>query len=413
MPTGPTRWLFAVIAWRNLWRNPRRTWLTASSMAFAIVLLASAMAFQGPVYVEMIDVTARVAHGHAQVQHPAYHDDPRIRFTVQNATDLTERLSELSNVVGVAPFAQTFALIAAEQRSFGGVVVGVDPILQPNISDLPSMVIEGRFLSESDEAYIGSALARNLSVRVGDEIVVLGSGTNGGVAAMAVKVSGIFRTGIQELDRTHVAVSLSALQEAFELGDEAHGITLITTSADSVDDMVASVSDALDGKDLRVVPWYDLLPELYQAIYLDRTGLWFIFWTLLVIVGFSIVNTFIMTVFERTREFGMLMSIGMRPGSIMGMLQIEALSMWALGAAVGLVISFILVLILGQVGIPMGEWEERAGGFLLPEALYPALSLRSVSIAPLALGAATLVAAIVPSLRLFKMRPVDALRQDE
>ena len=420
---GAGRGLFLLVAWRNLWRNPRRTWLTAGGMAFSMWLVILFMSVQAGMYNDVRDLAARMGSGHAQVQHRRYLDDARLRYTVPAATELTRSLADLPTVVATTPRAEAFALVSADQgdgeeRSFGAMVVGVDPRGEQDVSLLPASLVDGSYLTGSDDAFLGSRLARNLGVSVGDELVVLGSTREGGVAALAVRVGGIFRSGLTELDRVLLQVRLSTLQEAFELGDDAHRIVLFADSIPGIESMVHEVDNALAGigaaDTARVLPWAELMPEVEESIQLDSGAGVILLWTLVIVVAFTVVNALVMTVLERTREFGMLLAVGMRPGSIMAMLQVEAMCMWAVGAVIGLAAAILFVSTIGTygIGIPQ-QFEEMGNAFVLPERIHLTLDAPALTLAPAVLGALTSMAALLVSLRLRGIRPVTALREVE
>ncbi|MCZ6886907.1 MAG: FtsX-like permease family protein, partial [Gammaproteobacteria bacterium] len=404
--------LFTAIAWRNLWRNKRRTWLTAGGIAFAILLVVFSMAAQSGSYEGMIDSAARLATGYIQIQHPDYQDNPRLRSTLTEATPLMRRVAGVQGVTAVAPRAEGFALISAGERSYGAMVMGVDREAELGFSSLPSKLTHGNYLESSIDAFIGSALARNLGVSVGDELVVLGTAKQGGVAAMVFIVGGIFDTGQPILDRTILQVRLATLQDGFELGDEVHRLVVMTDDVGTSGEVVTRLRGVLDDK-VRVLGWTELLPGMEQAIQLDRISANFMYWILMILVTLSIVNTFIMTVFERTREFGMLLSLGMRPGTIVMMLEMEAFSIWVVGAIVGLTLSVAIIVPLGIVGIPLSGMEELARQYGMPDRLRPVLDLRAALTAPLVMGVGALLAALIPAMRVRKLRPIEALRETE
>ena len=411
-----SRGLFAVVAWRNLWRNPRRTWLTAGGIAFATALVVFSTSIQVGSYDGMIDTATRLVSSHIQVQHPKFHDDPRMRYTVPDGVALTERLSRLPGVAGAAPRAEAFALLSTEERSFGGLVLGVDPDREPQVSDLSKALAQGEFLPGPDDAFIGATLARNLDISIGDEILVLGTGKEGSVGALALRVGGTFRTGHDDTDRSFILVPLRTLQEGFDLGNEVHRILVAADSIGAIDDVAGRIEAAV-GEGYRTLKWNELMPEIEQGIQIDWVSGQLMYWLLLILVAFAIVNTFMMTVFERTREFGMLLAIGMRPASIMGMLQVEAIAMWAIGTGIGLAIALSVIAVLSQTGIAFGEMaegmDEISANFFIPERMYPGFALESIAMSPAVLGIATLAAAFGTSLRLRRMQPVEALRTED
>ncbi len=402
--------LFA-IAWRNLWRNRRRTWLTAGGIAFAVWMLIFARSMQDGTFIIMIDNAARMMTGHIQVQHPDYQDDPRVENTLQQATLIAEQVAAHPDVEQASLRAQAFALVSFGERSFGAQIMGVEPEKEITWSTLATMQLEGRYLEKSGEAFLGSVLAKNLSVGVGDEIVLLGSAKEGGVAAVVATVVGTFTSGLADIDRALVQITLDDFREGWELAaDEAHAVIAVTNAVTGSDEVAAS----FDGSNRVSLGWTDLMPEVDQMVEMKQVGTELFFVLIAVIVTFSVVNTFMMTVFERTPEFGMLMAIGMRPGSIMLQLFVEAFWLCSLGLLLGLGVSLVMITITGATGIPLpAEATEMLANYNMPDRMYPVFSLNAAVVASVAMYIGTQLAALIPALRVQRMRPVDALRAQE
>ena len=400
------------VAWRNLWRNGRRTWLTAGGIAFSVFLCVAFMSFQLGSYDGMIDTATGMMSGHMQVQHEDYFDDPKVANRIVAGSELLRELEDSPDIAAAAPRVEGFALVSVGERSFGGLVMGVDPVREPAVSALSRQIVEGEYLPRADSAYVGKALATNLGLKLGDEIFVMGSALEGGVAAALFTVDGFFDTGQVELDRSIMQVPLSAVQSAFDLGDSVHRIVLMGRNASDAATIAQGLAATLP-EGARVLDWDTLLPELKQMIQMDAVTSVIIYVLLLAIVTLSVANSFTMTVFERTREFGMLIAIGMRPGGIVAMIVIEALCMWIVGTAIGAAVSFSLVIALGSIGVPIAGLEEMAGQFMMPERIHPAVSFLTLGTAPLVLLAGTLVAGLIPALRVRRLQPVEALREEE
>lgn len=408
--------LFVRVAWRNLWRRRLRTWLSAGGLAFAIFLVSATVSLQGGSYRGWVDTATGLATGHFQAQHPAYFDDPAVRHVLADGAALVRALGAVAGVVGVAPRAEAFVLVAAGERTFGALALGVDPAREAAMFDLPRRIVAGEFLPRQDSAFVGTALAANLGIGLGAEIAGLGTTAEGGVAALVLTVDGIFETGQAELDRSMMLAPLAAVQAAFELGDGVHRLAVNAADASRVDGLQPALAAAVPAE-ARLLSWRQLLPEIEQGIRLDRISAQMIYWLLMLVVTMSVVNAFVMTVFERTREFGMLLAVGMQPNAIVGMLLVEAACVWVLGAALGLALALAALLPLGVVGVPtaMGVegMDEMTTRLMMPDRLYPLVSLAAMTMAPLVMLAGTLLAALVPALRVRRMRPVDALREEE
>ena len=399
------------IAWRNLLRNGRRTWLTSGGIAFAIWMLVFSISAQDGTFRLMIDNGARLLSGHIQLQHPEYQDDPRLEYTLRNVPALTTAVAASDGVLFASARTQGFALASVGERSFGAQILGVEADRELAWSTLPRMQPDGRYLEGPGEAFIGSTLARNLGVGIGEELVLLGSSKQGGVAAHVARIVGTFTTGQAQIDRSLVQIPIDDFRAGWELeSDEAHVVVVI------VDDVTTSkeLARELEGPGYVSRDWTELMPEAEQMIELKSVGAQLFFAVITVIVTFSVVNTFMIMVFERTPEFGMLMAIGMRPGAIIRELMVEALWLCALGILLGAGISFVMIVILGEVGIPLPvDAAELMATYNIPDRLYPAFSTSALATGAVVMFVGTQLAALIPALRIRNMRPVVALRARE
>ena len=403
----------AAIAWRNLWRNKRRTWLMAGGIAFAGFLVVGVNSLQTGTFEMMIDSAARFSTGHVQVQHPAFFDEPRPGNALAGVAARVEALERGGRFEAVTPRAQAFALLSkadgdsGDAPAFGGLVVGVDP--QREFAAIREQAASGRYLQGAGEAYLGAVLAKNLGVAVGDEVAILGNAEHGGVAAMVASVVGTFSTGQAAFDRSQMHVPLEDFQQAFGMEDGAHAIALLTDQS-TARDIAAELGDGtVVGRS-----WQELIPDIHQLAELKHQGSYMMYALLVVLVTFSIVNAFLMTTFERTPEFGTLKALGMRPGGIMGMLALEALWMSLLGLALTFAICAPLIGVLSVTGISFGEaYAEATEQFMVPERLYPAFGYRAAVEFGVAVLVLTQLAAAVPAWRLRRLRVVDALRAAE
>ncbi|MCY3884217.1 MAG: FtsX-like permease family protein [Gammaproteobacteria bacterium] len=402
------------VAWRNLWRNRRRTLLTAGAVGFAVLLVQLGMSFQAGSYEPMVEVSTRFASGHLQIQHVDYKDDPRTERFVSNTTELRSHLLDLPGINAVSNRTESFGLVNKDERSYGALVVGVDPQIDPSASHFSDQVTQGTYFDSPNSAIIGSALARNLRVSVGDEIVILSTDVDGSVAFIAPSVSGIFETGNDALDRSLVQVPRSLINDALMLEDSAHRVVIMIDqpmlpeqSSEVITPLVPSTASLLD--------WRELMPEISQSIRLDKISNGIVYGTLTVIVVLSIANTFVMTMFERTREFGTLRAVGMHNRSIFGMFITETILMWMLGVAIGYLLSTCALLPLINIGIGMDSMgmDQFAGLLFLPDRIYPAVDLKVVLVAPISIGVGMVLSTMLASIRLYRLSLVDALRYRE
>ncbi len=403
------------LAWRNLWRNKTRTLLTACGIAFAVFLVTFSMALQGGSYADMIKAATRFYTGHAQITQRDFLSDSKLEQTIPNATALGDQLQSSLPLVAL-PRVQAFGIVSKDERSIGGMLMGVDFAAEAAQLDLFDNISAGAVPTQPDEALVGAAMARNLGAELGDDIVILGSGKQGGVAAMALTIGGILSTGQAELDRSLLFAPLAGVQEAFGLEDEVHNIVLVLENYAQGAALAQPIGELLQA-DQSYRTWQQLLPEVEQGIELDRVSGQLFFFILLILVSFAVLNTFVMVIFERTREFGMLMALGLRPWQIIGQVQIEAFFLGILGVLLGSVLSAALVGYLSQVGIPLdaigGEAAQQSLALMQAGSMnymYPAFSLASITTAPAVLIVGTQLSALFCMLRVRRLNPVTALR---
>ncbi len=401
------------MAWRNLWRHTRRTWLTVGAMIFSNLLLIFMISLQLGSYQMMIDNSLKPYTGHMQVQHKNYNDDQKIRNSIPSIISLADELRLKLNSNRIAARGVSFAMTSSEQRSYGLQIIGVEPRFEPNVSTLPGLIKKGKYFSNthSAEIIIGSVLARNLRVDIGSELTLLGSGRDGSFAAGVVNVSGIFESGVSDIDRSMAQLPLGYFQDLFTMQDDGHNIVINAENLTLIDGLEQQVSHIIDSqKDLSVLHWNLLQPGLQQAIQADFTSAWFMYIVLIILVAFSVLNTQLMSVLERTHEFGIMMALGLKPGRLGALVITETFIMSSIGFILGVALGSALSYYLSITGFSYPGMEEMAGKFNLPERIYPSLSLYSMMFGPGIVFICSLLASVYPALRLFLLQPVTAMR---
>ena len=401
------------LAWRNLWRHSRRTWLTIGAMVFSNILLVFMMSLQFGMYGLMIDNTLRVFTGHMQVQAPGYKDDQKMRQVVPDVVPLADKLRAEFGSERIAARGWAFGLASSAERSYGLGIYGVEPDFEPLVSNLPGLIKSGRYLEDNDaqEIVIGATLARNLRAEVGDELTLLGSGVDGSFAAAVVEIVGIFESGVPDLDRAIAEMPLAAFQGVFFMEGAGHQVTLFANSLLEVEEMRLRVESLLPADEGLVVhDWDALQPGLKQAIQADISSAFFMYFILVILVAFSVLNTQLMSVLERTREFGIVMALGMRPGRLGRLVMLETSLMGVIGLALGAIAGGIVTSWFVVNGLSIPGMEEMAANFNLPPRMYPNVNLLTLLLGPFVVFLFTLLAAVYPALRLHKLHVVAAMR---
>nr|WP_319392786.1 FtsX-like permease family protein [uncultured Desulfobacter sp.] len=405
-----------LMAWRNIRRNPRRTILTISAIAFACVLLIFMLSLQIGTYEVMIDASVKTRTGHIQILRQGYNTDHKIRQVVTPSSDLARMLDQTPHITARSNRCNAFALLSSTERTSGGFITGVDPEKEKKISSIPRTIRKGRYLNPTDTngAVVGSLLANHLKIDIGDELVVLGSAMDGSIAATVLKVNGIFSSGMDQYDRSAIQIPLSHFQETFAMAGAVHEIIITCDSLWHVGQVKADISEHLSNRSTRpnlvCMSWDELTPGLVQSIQMDLGGGLIFYAILLVMVAFSIMNTFVMAVFERTKEFGTLLAIGAGPWRLSRVLILESGFLTLCGIIIGILAGCTVTLWLAHTGIPMGEAEGMMRQYGIPALLRPKLNLVTAFAGPAAVFFITLITALYPALKVHGINPVDAMR---
>jgi len=400
------------LAWRNLWRQPRRTVLSSLAIAFTSAFMIFMPSLQNGSYNSMIESTLRLYDGYAEIQQEGYRDNPEIRNSIKNYTAVITGLEGLPEIKAVGARGIGSAVLSSKSRSLGAQIVGVEPSVEAKLSSIPSNIRNGRFLQgeDSDEIVMGVTLARNLQLNLGDKVTLLGMGRDGSLAVDSLVLVGTFVTGINALDRLMAEMPLGRFQQSFSMNQQVHAIVLSGENISQFQPVLASVRDIAAQHNLSLLDWKALQPGLYQGIILDISSAAMIYIAMIIVVTFSLLNSLLMSVLERTREFGMLLALGMRPGSIGRMIWAETVLLIVFGLSIGLLIGYLVSEYYAKVGIHFEKAQEVFDKFGLPSAIYPEVSVLTLLVGPTIIGLSVLFAGLFPVLRIYRLQPVAAMR---
>ena len=407
--------MFFRIALRNIWRNPRRSILTICAIAFACLLLVFMLSFQFGSYDTLINSAVKIHAGHVQIQAADYNEKRDIRRVVTIPHRLGQILDQFPLIDAYTYRANAFALLSSGQRTYGAMVIGVDPVREARVSSLKMLIREGTFLTpgKADQALLGAKLAKNLQAGVGDEITLLGQGRDGSIAATVVRVCGIFSTGLDEFDRASIHLALDNFQHIFSMQDTVHQVVIIARSLKEIPLLKHSIQQNIQVLDARypleALDWQELVPGLKQSIEMDLISGMIFYGILIVVVAFSILNTFLMAIFERTREFGVLMALGTTPQRLTQLLLTESMTLTMIGLAGGILLGVLITGFFEIHGIDFAGSSELLSQFGISSRIYPQLSWLSILSGPAAVLLVTFVAALYPALKIRSLKPVEAM----
>jgi ABC-type lipoprotein release transport system permease subunit len=415
------------LAWRNVWRNSRRTALCVAATVFAVYLVVLSVAMAAGTHEKMIEDGVRLHSGHVLVTGAGYLEDRTLEHFVRVDERLTSLLDSDPAVLGWTPRVASFALLSKGNASQGAVVLGVDPDREGSVTTLPARIRTGAFLSGGArrEMVLGERLAHSLAVGVGDELLAYGMAYSLETAYELFTVVGLMSLPEPELERSLALISLADAQEFFVYGDRVSEVAILAESADATESLQARLQAQLadagvsaggrtgsDGGEITVHTWQEVMPELENLVLLDDAGMYLMLIVLVVVVAFGILNTILMAILERTRELGMMMALGLRPGAIFRMVYWESIFMAAVGLAIGLALALPSVLYL--TAHPIELTGEAMAGVSELFGMEPVMTFKLTARNPIGSAVTILLvgalAALYPARKASRARPVEALR---
>jgi len=403
--------MIASLAWRNIWRQPIRTTLSVLGMALTSMLLVFMLSFQFGSYDIMKSSSLRISDGFGQFQPAGYKDDPEISKVIIDADALIAELGDVPAVSASTARSNGFVLLANGERSFAAAVVGVDPDRESRISRIPSFVNQGRALTNADTNAIvlGDGLARNLRLELGDQVTMLGTGLDGSVAADVLTLVGIFKSNVPEIDRQIAQMPLARFKDTFLMEQSVNIVAIVGEKLIDVENAEGRLRQIAADHGAVYLNWGELQPAIKQAIRLDMSTSALMYVTLVIVVVFIILNTLYMSVLERTREFGVLLAIGMKPGQIGRMIWMEMIFLSFFGAGVGIALGIGLTAYFESVGIAFEGLDQVYEQWGLPSRFYPDMTPFRVLAGPAAIVSAIALLGIIPYRRALGLEPVSAM----
>jgi putative ABC transport system permease protein len=401
------------MAWRNLWRNPRRTALALAAIGLSVTLVLAYTSILRAYGEWIVETITGPMLGHVQVHAPLWRKDRLMERTLRNVGATLAEIRRDPDVASATARVYAPALAAREEEGFAVVVMGIDSRAESGPARLLTEVVEP--LRER-EALIGRQLAELMNVRVGDEVAVVGQGVDGSLANDLFRVKAVVTTSVDLVNRQGILIELSDAQTLFAMPDEAHEIVIHARRPEMASALWRRLAGASAFADVEVLDWQTLAPEMVTLVRItDLAGL-LVLLLVFIAAAAGVANTMVMATFERTREFGMMLALGTHPSRLVRLVIAESIALGVVGALTGSLIGIVLVAITHRTGIDYswlaggGPSELSFAGLRFSLRFYPALSVVDVARAIGAVCITSLLAATWPALRASRLQPVQALR---
>ena len=402
------------VVWRNIWRNTRRTILTALAIGFGVALTVITRGAQSGTFAQMVDFNTSLSVGHVQIHRSGYWEKRTLRNTFEHSELNMGEIAAIQHVGTVSPKLTTEALIAVgDDNSSGATLSGIVPSREAGISIIDETIVDGAYLSDGDMsgAIIGATLARNLGAEVGDELVYFTQGRYGATAAGRLSIRGIFRAGEFDMDGFTVFAPLATLQTSLDAPGRLSALTIGVEDHRAVDAVATSLAAAYETQNLEVMDYAELIPDIMQFIDFKNASTMIFLAVLLIIIGFSILETILMSVMERFHEFGVMMAIGLRKGALVRLIFCEAAFVGAIGALIGNVLGYAANAYLQARPIALGSLSEAYAEMGFTPQITAITDIGEQMFWTAAVLLMTLAMALWPARVATGFSPVEAIRQ--
>ncbi|MBD3225884.1 MAG: FtsX-like permease family protein [Caldithrix sp.] len=335
--------MYLSLSWRNIWRNKRRTLIAAASVFFAVILAALMRSGQEGSYSYMIHSSAKLFTGYLQVQHEDYWEKRSLNKSIVMKDSLVQAIQALPHVTSLSPRLESYALISHGSETRVSQVIGMQPEYEQAMTNLKDKLIAGRYLtSGSESALIGEGLADLLHVGLGDSIVLYGQGFQGLIAAAKLPIQGIIKMPFESMNNAMVYLALPNAQDIFATYDRITSLPIMVDNIRhlaTVDQQIASMTH----HKYALKSWDEMLPELKQNIQVDNASGIIMLIILYIVIAFGVFGTVMMMISERAREFGILISVGMRKWRLMVVTTIETILVAFTGVISGVIASIPII----------------------------------------------------------------------
>jgi ABC-type lipoprotein release transport system permease subunit len=409
---------YITLAWRNLWRNKRRTLIAAASIFFAVILALLMRSMQTGYYDYMIDSSVRMYTGYIQVQGKDYWEKRSLEESMVLDNEKINRINHIEGVELSVKRLETFSLLSYGQVTKVAQIVGIDQQEENKLTSLKEKIVKGKYLTNNSKGIIlAEGLAELLKANIGDSVLIYGQGMYGVTAAELIPVEGIARFTLPSQNKSFAYLSIPYAQWIYSAPDRLTSLSIMIQNPKSVDEIRDQVSSLFEVKEEKqkdnydVMTWKELTPELVQSIQIDNAQGIIMLGILYVVIAFGIFGTIMMMTAERVKEFGILISVGMKKWKLYLVTTLETIFISFIGVVSGALISLPLIIYFANNPIPLtGEYAEAilAWGFepILPFAIYPGMFIAQVW----TVLAIALVSGLYPINFIRKIKPVEAMR---
>jgi len=379
-------------------------------MVGGFVLAAISIGWSDGTYNTIINMFTRNQLGHIQIHHEGYLDKPSIYRTIADYEEIGEEISNIQGVESWTPRLFAAGLASVNEKSSAVQIRGIDPEKEQRTTGFDKKIIQGRSLSRKPdhEAVLGKGLAQVLEADIFQEIVIVSQAADGSIANDLYTITGILSSGDEASDRMSLYLNLEETQELFVLAGEVHEIALVVEDLGQVDRITNEIKKSLDDQDIEVSPWQEFAKSFYRAMEVDKEGMWVMIFVIILIVAVGVLNTVLMSVLERIREYGVQKAVGTRPKHIFWQVILEINFIAAGSILVGSLLSLIFNYLISINGISL-PLSFTYGGVEFNK-MYAEVNFRTFIIPAVTVILSALIVSVFPAFKAARVEPAKAMR---
>ena len=404
---------FLVIALRNIGRNGRRSLITIFSIAFGLGAIIFLWGYIDGAHLQLKENFTGLFTGHLQIHAAGFEKTGALTRVIDNPAPLEALLGRQHGISAFCLRVRTDAFFRTPANSTGGLLVGIDPVKEPQVSKIGSTLRTGRFLRPGDTkaVVLGQSMAESLKAALGDEVVIMAQGSGGSVVGMTLRVAGIMKTGVPEIDKGMALAALGDVQGLLGLEKGVTDVVVRTRSLSRLDETAKALRKDLAGKGLEMVTWAQISPILQQWIDFDEAFAYVFLLIVLIVIVAGILNTILMAMLERTREFGVMLALGTRDYQLAFMVGAESFFLGLMGLAAGIALGLASVLLFARIGVPVsGSVKEALAAFFISDVVYPVVEWSHLASNSLIVLATSMLISLYPAWRASRLKPAEAMR---
>jgi len=404
--------IYFKIAWRNLWRNKRRTFITVGSMFFAVLFAVIMFAILEGVYGNMVRNMAGFTTGYLQVHGNGYWEDKVLDNAIVVDEELYKKVEAVKGITDIMPRIESFALISTGEKSAPAMMMGIDPESEDAVNNLKDRMQQGELFDKADASVIiGEGVAEKLQMKIGDTLLIIGQGYHAATAYGKYPVAGIVEMGNPDLSKSMIYLPLPEMQYMLSMPDMITNLALMSSPGADLEQLKSQLLAAVDTSKYSVMDWKGMMPELLQTMEGDAAGNKIMIYILYMIIGFGLFSTVLMMLSERQHEFGIMAAIGTGKKQLAWIVFIEVIIIAIIGIALGSIGSLPILYYLDANPIELkGEIAEvyESYGFepIMPVLIHPDVFISQIK----TVFFIALMVSIYPVVKLMRFSVMKALR---